>query len=76
MHNSKDYDKSRKYFSNKSKDLKHGNNLYRACVSKRRYRTIEYAQKMAKIFTEKYGTPQYVYYCPYCFGYHLTSSPR
>lgn len=59
-----------------SSDLRHGNNMYRACLAKRRYRTKEYADKMAEFYTEKYGKQQYVYYCPYCFGYHLTSTPR
>lgn len=58
------------------KDLRHGNNLYRACLSKVKYRTLKYAELKAKQFTKKYGKPQYVYYCKYCQGYHLTTSTK
>ena len=57
-------------------DLSHGKNLYRSCLSKRRYRTYHYALEQAKKYTEKYGKKQYVYWCEYCNGYHITSTPR
>lgn len=72
MHN---YKNARKEYS-KNKDLRHGNNMYRACLSKVRYKTETFAQERAKFYSTKYGKPQYVYYCPYCFGYHITSVPR
>lgn len=59
-----------------SKDLRHGNNLYRACLSKRKYDTEAKAKAFADKYTEQYGVKQYVYYCPYCFGFHITSLPR
>lgn len=58
------------------KDYKHGKNLYRMCLSKRKFKTKEYAEKAAEYNTKKYGVQQYVYYCPYCFNYHLTTIPR
>ena len=57
-------------------DLRHGNNLYRACLSKRKYRTEEKATEYAAKYTEQFGKKQYVYYCPYCFNFHITSAPR
>ena len=57
-------------------DLRYGNNLYRACLSKRRYNKENKAKKYAEKYTEMFGKQQYVYYCPYCFGYHITSSPH
>lgn len=58
------------------KDLRHGNNLYRSCLSKRRYKTYRRALLQAQKFTEKFGKEQYVYWCSYCNGYHITSTPR
>ena len=71
----RDYNNDRKA-SSRSKDLRHGNNMYRACLSKVRYKSEAIAQERAKMYSEKYDKPQYVYYCPYCFGYHITSTPR
>lgn len=58
------------------KDLRHGVNLYRSCLSKKRYNSLAKAKKYAEKYTEMFGKQQYVYYCPYCFGYHITSHPR
>lgn len=58
------------------RDLRHGKNLYRSCLSKRRYNSYTKALTKAKEFTEKFGKEQYVYWCEYCRGYHITSTPR
>lgn len=66
------------YYDNDKKktDLRHGNNIYRACLSKKKYTSYDFAVQMAAKYTEMFGKKQYVYYCPYCFNYHITSLPR
>lgn len=65
-----------KHKTHKPQDLRHGNNIYRACLSKRKYKSYDFAVQMAAKYTEMFGKKQYVYYCPYCFHYHITSLPR
>lgn len=43
------------------------------CLRKKKYKTYEYACKVAKIMSEKYNKEQRVYWCPICMNYHLTS---
>lgn len=56
-------------------DLKHGKNVWRSCRHKKRYCTYNFAIKMALYYTKKFGKAQYVYWCPYCHGYHVTGVP-
>lgn len=49
------------------------NTMHRMCLRKKRYRTWDYAQEVAKYMTKKYGKEQRAYYCPICHSYHLTS---
>ena len=58
------------------KDLRYGKNLYRACLSKIQYKTYDYAMKKAQYYEKKFNKPQYVYWCDYCGGYHITSKAR
>ena len=58
------------------KDYRHGINLYRSCLSKRKYKTREIAQEFADKYTAEYNRPQFVYWCKYCGGYHPTCSKR
>ena len=41
-------------------------NMYKSCLRKKKYRTREYAENIAKKFN------QHVYYCKLCGCYHLT----
>lgn len=45
------------------KDYRHGINLYRSCLSKRKYKTREIAQEFADRYTAEYNRPQFVYWC-------------
>lgn len=58
------------------RDLKHGKNVWRSCRNKLRYATYDYAIKKALKYTEKYMKAQYVYWCPFCHGYHITGVPQ
>ena len=58
------------------RDLKHGKNVWRSCRHKLRYATYDYAIKKALKYTEKYMKAQYVYWCPFCHGYHITGVPQ
>lgn len=58
------------------RDLKYGKNVWRSCRHKVRYVTYDYAIKKALKYTEKYMKAQYVYWCPFCHGYHITSVPQ
>ena len=58
------------------RDLKHGKNVWRSCRHKVRYATYTYAIKKALKYTEKYMKAQYVYWCPFCHGYHITGVPQ
>ena len=58
------------------RDLKHGKNVWRSCRHKLRYATYDYAIKKALKYTEKYMKAQYVYWCPFCHGYHITGMPQ
>lgn len=60
----------------KPQDLRHGNNIYRACLSKKKYHDYNFALKKAEELTKLFGKKHYVYYCPYCFKYHMTTLPR
>ena len=53
------------------KDYRHGRNLYRSCLSKRKYKTREIAQEFADKYTAEYGN-----WCKYRDGYHLTCSKK
>lgn len=43
----------------------------RHCDGKKRIRTPEHAEKLAKHHSEHYGVPQEPYFCVFCHGYHL-----
>lgn len=43
----------------------------RSCTGKKRIRTPEYAEKMARWATKQYGRPQSYYFCVFCECYHL-----
>lgn len=58
------------------RDLKYGKNVWRSCRHKLRYATYDYAIKKALKYTEKYMKAQYVYWCPFCHGYHITGVPQ
>lgn len=58
------------------RDLKYGKNVWRSCRHKVRYVTYDYAIKKALKYTEKYMKAQYVYWCPFCHGYHITGVPQ
>lgn len=58
------------------KDLRHGKNIWRTCRNKIRYATYDYAIKKALKYTKKYEKAQYVYWCPFCYGYHITGTPQ
>lgn len=58
------------------RDLSYGKNVWRSCRHKLRYATYNYAIKRALKYTEKYMKAQYVYWCPFCHGYHITSVPQ
>lgn len=47
--------------------------MYRMCLKKHKYRTEEFALKVAKSCDKKYGKTHRVYYCPLCGYYHLTT---
>ena len=47
--------------------------MYKMCFHKKKYRTLNYAIKVAKELTEKFGKRQYVYLCPLCLNYHMTT---
>lgn len=49
------------------------NYMYKTCLSKRKYRTLDYALKEAKKIEEKFGQKHYVYKCPMCLFYHTTT---
>ena len=47
--------------------------MLKMCLGKKAYKTPDFAKNIAKICSEKYGKPYYVYKCPLCFKYHLTT---
>ena len=50
--------------------------MYKMCLHKRRYKTLEKAERAAKFMTDKYGKIQTPYYCPVCQAYHLTTHQK
>lgn len=46
------------------------------CVGKKRYATIDYAEKKADELGKKYDKPQRPYYCGICNGYHCTTKVK
>lgn len=44
----------------------------RECLGKKRYRTLGYAEELAKKIKKERQLQLYVYSCPSCQGYHLT----
>lgn len=46
--------------------------MWRVCLRKIRYKTLEKAKRAANRAFEKRGTYLRVYLCPVCGGYHLT----
>lgn len=48
------------------------NQLRGECLRKKRYRTEGRAKKVKKWSEAEHGVKLRVYYCPHCFGYHLT----
>lgn len=51
-------------------DAKH---MHTMCLRKRAYKTRKYAIKKAEEFSKYFNVKYYVYYCPLCFNYHLTT---
>lgn len=47
-------------------------NMYRGCLRKKAYYTLEHAEKVAKRVEERTGIKMHCYYCNYCGRYHLT----
>lgn len=45
----------------------------RSCDGKRKYRTPEYAAKVAAWATKTYGKPQTYYFCVFCGCYHTAT---
>lgn len=45
----------------------------RSCDGKRKYRTPEYAEKVAAWAAKTYGKPQTYYFCVFCAGYHTAT---
>ena len=50
--------------------------IYGKCLRKRRYGTLEVAEKECKRISKVSGIQFYVYWCKFCQGYHLTKQPR
>lgn len=50
--------------------------MYRMCLHKKVYRTLEYAEAKAKKFTKLFGLKFHVYTCPLCGYYHLTTKEK
>ena len=50
--------------------------MWRSCLSKVRYSTYKRAIKRALYYTKKFNKAQYVYWCPYCRGFHITGVPQ
>lgn len=51
-------------------------NMYKMCLRKVKYKTQQYAEEKAKEYEEKYNIKHYVYFCPLCGNYHLTTKQR
>lgn len=46
----------------------------RACDGKIAYRTPEFAEKIAKRHSARFGTEMVHYQCPFCLQYHLATA--
>ncbi len=46
--------------------------LYKTCLHKKKFHTLEHVKKVAKAKTEQYGNNLSYYLCPFCGCYHLT----
>lgn len=46
--------------------------LYKSCLHKKKFITLEHVKKVAKAKSEQYGVNFNYYLCPYCACYHLT----
>ena len=51
----------------------HGFEVYKSCISKKRWVSEHDANKWAKNFAARFGKQQHAYYCRFCEGYHLTT---
>lgn len=47
--------------------------MLKMCLRKKKYRDLKLAKNAAKYATDKYGKLHYVYLCPLCLNYHLTT---
>lgn len=50
------------------------NSIWKQCKSKKRYRDEHFANYYRRIFEQERGVKLDYYWCPYCKGFHLTSS--
>jgi hypothetical protein len=48
----------------------------KGCVSKRRYSTRSLAETVGTIEENSRGVSLRVYYCGYCYGFHLTKKKK
>lgn len=46
--------------------------MYRGCLRKKAYWTLEYAEQVAKRVEERTGIKMHCYHCDICGRYHLT----
>lgn len=47
--------------------------MHRMCLRKKKFLTIEFAEKVAKEKAIKFNTKYKVYFCPLCGHYHLAT---
>ena len=47
-------------------------NVISMCLKKKRYSTYDLVDNVRNKSSVKRGIPLKVYFCPHCFGYHLT----
>ena len=52
------------------------NYLYKSCFHKKCYTTLEFAKEKAIQFKEMFNKDYYIYLCPVCLNYHLTTHKR
>jgi len=48
----------------------------KTCIKKKRYSTEDFADTVIKKVLQERGTQLHRYYCPHCFGWHLTKKIR
>jgi len=52
------------------------NRMYRMCLRKHKYKDKNFAEKIAKECSEKYGVEHRVYWCALCGFFHLTTKEK